>query len=200
MSNLTTSTSSVPGTDHLARLRAEEFAALRATIRERGTRRVTLAVATLVSWAALAIASEVLVATPVSTLIPLSVLAIGFEAVFALHVGVERVGRYLQVEYEGPPGAPAWEHTAMRFGSVPAPAAGRVDPLFSTLFIFGVLLNMVPVLLATVGLPGGPLEFGVFGLVHLALIVRILRARAYAGRQRALDLAIISAANDRPSL
>lgn len=172
-------------------LRTEEFAALRATIRERGTRRVTLMVATLIAWAALAVATGTWIATPVATLVPLLVLAAGFEAVFALHVGVERIGRYLQVEYEGSPDAPAWEHTAMAFGATPGPSAGAVDPLFSILFIFATVLNFVPAVLLAAGIQGGTLELGMFGLVHLALVIRVARARAYARQQRALDLATL---------
>ncbi len=172
--------------------RTEEFAALRATIRERGTRRVTLVVLAIIAWAALCLATEIWIATPVATLVPLLVLAAGFEAAFALHVGVERIGRYLQVEYEGAPEGPAWEHTAMRLGTATGPAAGTVDPLFSSLFIFATALNIVPAVLSTVGVEGGALELGVFGLAHVALIVRILRARSYAARQRALDLAALT--------
>jgi hypothetical protein len=169
---------------------------LRATIRERGSWRVVLVVATITAWAATAVTTQVLLTTPVSTLIPLIVLATGFEAVFALHVGVERIGRYLQVEYEEPGGGPAWEHTAMRFGSIPTPAGGRVDPLFTTLFTCGILLNLVPVLLATVGMPDGPVELIVFGLIHVAAVVRIARARSYSNRQRGLDLAALRNPND----
>lgn len=172
-------------------LRAEEFAALRATIRERGTRRVTLMVLTLIGWAALAVATETWIATPVATLVPLLVLAAGFEAVFALHVGVERIGRYLQVHYEGAEDGPAWEHTAMAFGSTPGPSAGVVDPLFSSLFLCATALNFAPAILLTAGIPGGLLELGAFGVVHLVLVIRIIRARAYAARQRSLDLAAL---------
>lgn len=172
-------------------LRTEEFAALRATIRERGTRRVTLVVATFMAWAVLSLITEIWIATPVATLVPLLVLTAGFEAAFALHVGVERIGRYLQVEYEGSPEGPAWEHTAMRFGAAPGPSVGTVDPLFSSLFIFATALNIVPAVLSTVGVEGGGTELGVFGLVHLALVIRIVRARAYAAKQRALDLATL---------
>jgi len=182
-----------PAESQPARLRAEEYAALRATIRERGTRRMTLVLTTVVAWAGLALVADVWVGTPVSSLLPLLVLVAGFEVAFAMHVGVERIGRYLQVHYEDSPDAPAWEHTAMRFGSVPTPAAGRVDPLFAVLFIFATALNLVPVVLATVGLPGGLLELAVFGVLHLAFVVRIIRARAYAARQRQLDLAALTA-------
>ncbi|MBM3751148.1 MAG: hypothetical protein FJW21_08210 [Acidimicrobiia bacterium] len=176
-------------------LRTEEFAALRATIRERGTLRVSLVVATIIAWATLCLVTEVWIATPVATLIPLLVLAAGFEATFALHVGVERIGRYLQVKYEGSPDSPSWEHTAMRFGTVPGPAAGTVDPLFSSLFIFATTLNIVSAVLSVAGVEGGAIELFVFSLVHLAFVIRIVRARAYAAAQRTLDLAALKSAN-----
>src|SRR4051812_38040687 len=72
-----------------------EYTALRATIRERGTARVCIFAGGIVAWGAVATATAALASTPVSTLLPLVVLAAIFEAVFALHVGVERVGRYL---------------------------------------------------------------------------------------------------------
>ena len=79
----------------------------------------------------------------------------------------------------------------MRFGAAPSPAAGSVAPLFSSLFIFATALNIVPAVLTAAGVEGGAIELGVFGLVHLALIIRIIRARAYAAKQRALDLAAL---------
>ncbi len=33
-------------------------------------------------------------------MVPLTVLVGGFEAVWTLHVGVERIGRFIQVSYE----------------------------------------------------------------------------------------------------
>ena len=78
----------------------EEYTALRETIRERGTARVWIFVAGLVAWAALVIATAALAALPVATLLPLLILAGTFEAVFSLHAGVERVGRYIQVFFE----------------------------------------------------------------------------------------------------
>ena len=79
----------------------DEYIALRATIRERGTARVCLFVgrhrrlggarrSPRPRWRP----------RPIATLLPLLVLASMFEAVFALHVGVERIGRYLQVFHE----------------------------------------------------------------------------------------------------
>src|SRR5437667_12138684 len=78
----------------------ERYAALRATIRERGTARVWVFAAGTAVWAALTVATTATSAPPVATLIPLVVLAASFEAVFALHVGVERVGRYLDSQFD----------------------------------------------------------------------------------------------------
>src|SRR5207247_2274041 len=89
----------------------EQYRALRATVRERGTMRVWIFVAGVIGWAALTVATAALIAPPVATLIPLLVLAATFEAVYALHVGVERVGRYLEVFFDD-----AWESAAMAFG------------------------------------------------------------------------------------
>src|SRR3954466_13290010 len=91
----------------------EEFAALRATIRERGTARMVLFPICIAVWAGAAIATTAAVGLPIAALAPLVVLAAGFEAIFALHVNVERIGRYLQVFHE-PEGG--WEHVAMAFG------------------------------------------------------------------------------------
>src|SRR5215475_11445055 len=92
----------------------EEYRSLRATIRERGTARIWVFLVGIIAWAALITATAALAALPVATLLPLLVLVSVFEAVFSLHVGVERIGRYIQVflEHEGG----GWEHTAMAFG------------------------------------------------------------------------------------
>ena len=59
-----------------------------------------------------------------------------------MHVGVERIGRYLQVFYEGTADGPMWETTAMSVG--PALPGGGVDPLFTVVFAFATLLNLIP--------------------------------------------------------
>jgi len=99
----------------------EEYSALRATIRERGTARPWLAFAGLAVWAALVVVTTALSMPPVGAIVPLAVLAAAFEGVFALHIGVERIGRYLQVFHED-----RWEQTAMAFGRPPGPAVGDV--------------------------------------------------------------------------
>ena len=100
---------------------------MRATIRERGTARIVLVPLVFIGWAATAIATAAMITVAVSTLVPLLVLAAGFEAVFALHLNVERIGRYLQVFHETDGG---WEHVAMPSGER-FPGTGP-DPLFST--------------------------------------------------------------------
>lgn len=130
------------------------------------------------AWAATAVATTAVITVAVSTLVPLMVLAAGFEALFALHVNVERIGRYLQVFHE-PSGG--WEHVAMQFGQR-FPGSGP-DPLFSRLFILTVSLNFLPVAL------GGEIpEIVVLAVIHLTFINRVRLARAFAGRQRAEDL------------
>ncbi len=159
-------------------MRELEFEALRATIRERGTVRMILLPVTLALWAAIAIATTAAVAVPIAALVPLLVLTAGFEAIYALHVNVERIGRYIQVFHE-PDGG--WEHTAMVFGQR-YPGRGP-DALFSGIFLIATALNYLPVALG-----GTTPEMVVAGLLHLLLAIHIGTARRRAGKQRALDL------------
>jgi hypothetical protein len=160
-----------------------EYTALRATIRERGTARVCIFAGGIVGWSALATATAAVASAPIATLLPLVVLAAIFEAVFALHVGVERVGRYLQVFYETQPDECRWEHAAMSFGR-PAGAA-TADALFTAVFLLADLLNLVPALIL------GPTQAELIfvGGAHALLVVRLIAARAAAGKQRSIDLA-----------
>jgi hypothetical protein len=157
---------------------AEEYRALRATIRERGATRVWVFIVGLLGWAALVVATAALAALPVATLLPLLVLAAAFEAVFSLHVGVERIGRYIQVYFEDCEG---WEHTAAAYLRA---FRGSTDPLFTLVFVGAAILNFVPVLIAE----PVPIEIVVIGFAHLLFIVRIAVARFAARRQRAVDL------------
>jgi hypothetical protein len=158
---------------------SEEYVALRQTIRERGTARVVLVPFVFVGWAACAIATAAFITVAVSTFIPLLVLAAGFEAIFSLHVTVERVGRYLQVFHERDAGG--WEHVAMRFGER-FPGAGP-DALFARLFVLAIAANFLPAALGGVWL-----EVAIVAAAHLALIYRIRMAQRFAARQRADDL------------
>lgn len=160
-----------------------EYSELRATIRERGTARVWLFAVGMVAWGALAVATSALAVTPVATLVPLVVVASVFEAVFALHVGVERVGRYLQAFYEAADGEARWEHTAMAFGR-PSGAVGP-DALFFIPFLLAALINMIPALVVE------PTRSEVIFVVgaHALFVLRLVVAREGARKQRAVDLA-----------
>jgi hypothetical protein len=162
----------------------DEYGALRGTIRERGTARVWIVLAGTIGWATAVLATVAVEAPPVMTLIPLLVLATTFEITFALHTGVERVGRYIQVFYEDPVGQAAWEHRIMEFGRSGARRLST-DPLFVRGFLIGVALNLVAASLS------GPfaVEWAVLGIAHVLLAVRILTARREAAGQRAADLA-----------
>jgi hypothetical protein len=159
-------------------LRQLEYGAMRATIRERGTARLVLVPVIFVAWAATSVATAAVITVALSTLVPLIILAAGFEAIFALHTNVERIGRYLQVYHE-PDGG--WEHVAMEFGR--RFPGGGPDPLFGRLFTIAVSLNYLPAALG-----GTLIELSLLAVVHLALILRFRLARLAAGRQRQEDL------------
>ena len=155
----------------------DEYRSLRATIRTRGTARVWVFFAGLTTWASLAIATAALMPVPMATLIPLVVLAAAFEGVFALHVGIERLGRYLQVFHQD-----TWEQISMTFGT---PLAGTgTDPLFVVIFGLATVLNFTQVLVA------GPVavELIVIGAAHSLFLGRLVAARRAARRQRTADL------------
>ena len=155
-----------------------EFVALRDTIRERGTVRMILVPVTFGLWAGTAIATTAAIQLPIAALLPLLVLAAGFEAIYALHINVERIGRYLQVFHE-PEGG--WENVAMAFGQR-FPGRGP-DALFSTLFLIATAINYLPVALG-----GTTPELLAGGLLHLVLAVHIGTARSRASTQRQKDL------------
>jgi len=164
----------------------QEYAALRDAIRERGTARVVLFVALMAVWGALVVATASALTLPVASLIPLVVLGAGFEAIAALHIGVERVGRYIQVRYEGDTadsGAipTTWERTSMAWGRR-FPGSGT-DPLFTTSFFLATVVNYLPV-----ALTGEMSELVLLAVAHGAFAWRVTRVRAWASRQRAEDL------------
>jgi len=129
-----------------------------------------------------------------------------FEAIYALHVGVERIGRYIQVFHEtesqaadapgppalaasparpAPPAPPAlrgWEHVAMAFGR-PAGAVA-IDALFTVPFLLATLFNIAPALM----LNPVRTELIFVGGAHALFVLRLFVARQAAARQRAIDL------------
>jgi hypothetical protein len=163
-------------------LTESEFEALRQTIAGRGTVRVILLPVTFIGWAALSLVLMLFGDLPVAVLFPLGVLVAGFEAIHALHVAAERIGRYLQVFFEGGIDGARWETTAMAVG--PALPGGGVDPLFAIAFACATVINVMPALLPQ---PTG-IELGVIGALHAAFLFRIIRARVAAARQRAVEL------------
>lgn len=157
-----------------------EYAALRATIRERGTARMALIPFVFTAWAGVAVATSAVITVAISTLVPLLVLAAGFEAAFALYTNVERIGRYLQVFHEGDSAA-GWEHVTMDFDRrFPSRSP---DPLFARLFMTAVSVNFLPVTLG-----GTTVEIVVLALLHFVFISRIRLAQSAARAQRAADL------------
>lgn len=159
----------------------EEYRALRATIRERGTARACLFAAIVPAWAILTVAAAAAAPYPAAALFPLLTLAAGFEAIFALHLGVERVGRYLQVFYEDAPGERQWERTVMAFGQ--AFPGGGSDPLFARYFALATAANLIPAALVA----PTALEWLTIGAAHLLFLIRIAAARRVSAAQRAVD-------------
>jgi hypothetical protein len=135
---------------------------------------------TITAWAAVAVATSAVITVAISTLVPLLVLAAGFEAVFALYTSVERIGRYLQVSHERD-GDAGWEHATVEFDR--RFSRGRPDPLFARLFMTAVSLNFLPVTLG-----GTTIEIVVLAALHFVFINRIRLAQNAARAQRALDL------------
>jgi hypothetical protein len=170
-----------------------EFTALRATIASRGTARMVLIPIVVLGWASLAIVVVLLGDLPVAALPPLAVLVAGFEAINALHVGVERIGRYLQVFYEGTPGSPSWETMAM--AAAPHVRSSGVDPLFTVVFAAAAILNMTTALVPE----PTPLETLVIGSLHAAFLMRLARARQVASTQRARDLRAFQDVRNQPA-
>jgi hypothetical protein len=159
-----------------------EYAALRHTISSRGTARVVLAVVTVAAWATTLVAVLALLPYAAGALIPLLILVTGFEAIRMLHLGVERVGRFLQVHYEPDAGLPGWEHAAMRLGpSVPG-AGGH--PLFLPLYWIAIVVNLLAVWAP------GPLavEVATLGGAHAVAAIWGLLADRAMRRQRSQDL------------
>lgn len=159
-------------------LKDDEFRALRTTIQHRGTARIVVLPIAFVGWAGTAVAAAAVITVPISTIVPLLVLVAGFEAVFALHVNVERIGRYVQVFHEADDG---WEGVAMRFAQR-FPGAGP-DPLFGRLFVLATSVNFLPAALGFESLP----ELVLLAIPHFVFINRVRMARAFASRQRTED-------------
>jgi hypothetical protein len=159
-------------------MREDEYKILRATIQQRGTVRMALIPLIFVGWAGTAVATAAVITVAVSTLVPLFVLVAGYEAVYALHVNVERIGRYLQVFHEDDGG---WERVAVEFGR--RFPHGSPDPLFSRLFVLATSVNFLPAALGWENIP----ELLILAALHFLLINRVRLGRARAAAQRVED-------------
>jgi len=162
-----------------------EYASLRAAIAARGQLRVGLAVAGVAAWALLLVLVIAWLPYPAAAVVPLVVLLAAFEAVRSLHMGAERLGRYLQVFYEEGEGEarPAWERTAMTLGpSVPG-AGGH--PLFLPVFLAATGINLLAVLLPE---PVG-VELVALAVPHLSFAGWLAWTDRAMRRQRGEDLA-----------
>jgi hypothetical protein len=116
---------------------------------------------------------------PVSALITLLLLAAVFEAVFSLHVAVERIGRYLFVFHDD-----GWERTAAAFGAAKTVRGlVAIDPLFTAPFALAALVNLMPLLVSRPTMP----EVVVVGAAHATFALRLLKARIGARLQRTVD-------------
>ena len=167
-------------------LPVEEYRALRSTIQTRGGLRLTLSLAGLAAWGLALVAVLAWLPNPIAGSIPLLLLIATFEVNRMLHVGVERIGRYLQVFYEdegvAAGNAPAWERTAMSFGSAVPGAGGH--PLLLPIFLIATLINFLSVVLPS----PVPLELGVLTVPHVSFAIWTFYADRGMRQQRAHDL------------
>jgi hypothetical protein len=160
---------------------ADEYRALRHAITQRGTARVLLQWIGLAAWGGLLVAVLVWLPFPSASLVPLVVLAAGFELARGLHLGVERIGRYLQVFHEQDDG-PAWEHVAMTLGPQVPGAGGH--PLATPLYTLATAVNGL-----AVALPRAvPVEWAIIGGGHVVFIVWMAMCDARMRRQRQEEL------------
>jgi hypothetical protein len=135
-----------------------EFDALQATIRARGTTRIVLFYVGIAVWAALTVATTAIIVLPVAALLPLLVLAAGFEATASLHIGVEGGGAQVAA------------------GRQPASA----DPIFSVIYVLATLANFLPVALTAQMKE----EMIAIGALHALFLWRVLTLRRAIANQQ----------------
>lgn len=166
-----------------------EYAGLRETIRSRGGARPLAFLAGISIWAVTLIALLIWLPNPIAAVVPLLVLLATFEVVRSLHLGVERIGRYVQVFVEEASvgdsslAAPAWERVAMAFGPTVPGAGGH--PYFLAVFLLATVINYLAVIL-----PGPVLvELVTMAIPHVAFTAWLIYCDRGMRRQRAGELA-----------
>lgn len=169
---------------------ATEYRVLRDTIAARGSLRPVLVLIGLMGWALVVTAVLAWIPYPMAAVIPLLVLLATFEVIRPLHVGAERLGRYLQVFHEEAgqlerplADTPSWERVAMRLSAVPGTGG---HPLFVPLFFLATTVNTLPVLLAQP--PATGIELAALGVPHAAFVIWLVHADRAMRAQRAADL------------
>lgn len=174
----------------MTELAQQEYAVLRETIKSRGGARPLVALAGVSAWAAAMLGVLIWLPNPLAAVVPLLILVTTFEVVRSLHLGVERIGRYVQVFFEeglaadgAPLTPPAWEHTAMTFGSAVPGAGGH--PLFFPILLLATIINMIAVILPD----PLPIELGTLLVPHVAFVVWMVYCDRGMRRQRANELA-----------
>lgn len=176
-----------------------EYAALRETIRARGGARSIAFLSGVMAWAAVLVGVLTWLPSPVASVVPLLVLVATFEVIRALHLGIERIGRYLQVYFEEEPSnggittAPAWEQTAMAFGPS-VPGAG-VHPYFPQVFVMATIVNFLAVVF-----PGPVMvELTALAVPHVAFVIWLIYCDRGMRKQRATELARFRELRSGPS-
>ncbi|HZT77926.1 MAG TPA: hypothetical protein VFA27_14830 [Vicinamibacterales bacterium] len=157
-----------------------EYSELRATIRERGTARVWIFVVGILGWAALSVAAAALALPPLFAVVPLLALIATFEAVYALHLGAERIGRYLEVFHEAD--VAGWETRTKWLA--PIPQGAKPDALFTAVFAIAAVLTLFTANLFDVTAQ----ERWAVTVPVVLFLVRVARAKSFAGKQRGTDL------------
>jgi hypothetical protein len=169
-----------------------EYQALRAVIGERGTLRMGAVLIGLVAWGALVLVLLLSDLAGGATLVPLIVLAATFEISFFIHLGVERVGRYVQVFHEEAKTVIGWETVAMNYGRT---FPGGLDPLFTALFACAAIVDFVSAFALTTRRPGWLV---ISFIAHSVFAWRLVAARRASASQRALDLERFRALRAQP--
>ena len=165
----------------------------------RGSARPVVFLTGLIAWAAGVIGVLAWLGQPLASAVPLLLLLATFEAVRTLHLGVERIGRYLQVFFEendagargsAPTSPPAWERIAMAMGPTLPGAGGH--PYFLPVFFMATGVNFLCVLLPEPVM----VELAALAVPHAAFVIWLLHCDRGMRKQRGTELARFRALRD----
>jgi hypothetical protein len=164
-------------------LRALEYDSLRAAIRIRQALAPALLVLVVLGWATLTLWVFTTDVVSAATLVPLMVLAAGFEVLHALQITANGLAHYVQVAFEEPATAtsPQWETTTLSYGQRFGPIGSNT--LFSVLFGLVTAVNFLPAAIS-----GTAEELVGIGIAHAVFVLRIVIASRRAARRQREDL------------